>query len=242
MNFSISPTVKWLIILNVCIWFIGQVILDRYAGIPISKTFSLVPAEVIFEFKIWQVFTYMFLHSLSVSHILFNMLMLWFMGSDLEGRWGRKYFLLYYVLTGIGAAIVYCVGQYLWFRFVNPMGIAVPVQGASGALFGIMLAYGILFGERVIHVMMVFPMKAKYMVMIFGAVEVASLMTSDSTGGGVAYLAHLGGLLSGYLVLVSTTWIQRAKWNNKMKKRTKNLKLVVNNKNGSDSSSPKYWN
>jgi membrane associated rhomboid family serine protease len=113
-------------------------------------------------------------------------------------------------------------------------------MGASGAIFGLLLAYGILFGERIIHVMMVFPMKAKYMVMILGAVEVASLLTADVNGGDVAYLAHLGGLISGYLALLGWTKYQRLQWSQKAKKKHGNLRLVVDNEK--EQKAPKYWN
>lgn len=242
MNFSITPTVKWLMIINGVIWFFGQIILEKFVGVPLSSFAALYPAKVIFDFNIWQLFTYMFLHTYNASHIVFNMLMLWFLGVSLEERWGRRFFLSYYLGTGVGAAIFYCIGNwiYYWFRPGETMGLVVPVMGASGAVFGLLLAYGKIFGDRTIYAFMVFPMKAKYFVMLLGAIEFSNLLTSDVSGGDVAYLAHLGGLASGFIMLWIIGRWQRVKWNQKLKKRTTGLKLVVDNEK--DKKEPRYWN
>lgn len=244
MNFSISPTVKWIVIANVSIWLGFQILLEQYGGVAFSRWFALYPAKVLYDFFLWQPFTYMFLHTYQVTHILFNMLMLWFLGTELENRWGKKFFLSYYVLTGAGAAFFYCVGTWIYF-LIKPgtNSLVIPVMGASGAIFGLLLAYGILFGERVIYAMGVFPIKAKFFVMIMGLVEVASLLTSDVNGGDVAYLAHLGGLLSGYLILVGRTRLQQYQWSRKAKRKTRNLRLVVDNDRAPKTGEgPKYWN
>ncbi len=244
MNFSISPAVKWIVIANVSIWLGFQILLEQYGGVAFSRWFALYPAKVLYDFFLWQPFTYMFLHTYQVTHILFNMLMLWFLGTELENRWGKKFFVSYYVLTGAGAAFFYCLGTWIYF-LIKPgtNSLVIPVMGASGAIFGLLLAYGILFGERVIYAMGVFPIKAKFFVMIMGLVEVASLLTSDVNGGDVAYLAHLGGLLSGYLILVGRTRLQQHQWNRKAKRKTRNLRLVVDNEKAPKTGEgPKYWN
>ncbi len=244
MNFSITPAVKGLIIANLVVWLGFQVILENMLGLDFSKWFALYPGKVLFDFNVWQLFSYMFLHTRGVSHIFFNMLMLWFLGTELENRWGRKFFLSFYFATGVGAALIYCLGTWIYF-FIKPDAYAMvaPVMGASGAIFGLLLAYGILFGERMIYVFGVFPMKAKIFVAIMGFVELASLLTSDVRGGDVAYLAHIGGLISGYLVLVGWTRIQRLLWAQKAKKKNRNLRLVVDNeKSPKSGEGPKYWN
>jgi len=249
MNFSITPTVKWLIIINVAVWLGCQVILEQYigpmvGGLNFSRWFALYPAKVLYDFSIWQLGTYMFLHTYQVTHIVFNMLMLWFLGAELEARWGRKFFLSYYLITGIGAGFIYCVGTWIYY-FYKPgtTALVVPVMGASGAVFGLLLAYGILFGERTIYALGVIPMKAKFFVMIMGFIELASLLTSDVNGGDVAYLAHLGGLASGYLTLIGWTRIQQVMWARKTKKKNRNLRLVVDNdKPSKTGEGPKYWN
>ncbi|MFN7453616.1 MAG: rhomboid family intramembrane serine protease [Pseudobdellovibrionaceae bacterium] len=241
VQWSITPTVKWLMILNVGIWFVFQVLAEKFFGLPFSQWFALFPSQVLFDFYVWQLFSYMFLHSYSVFHIFFNMLLLWFVGVELEQRWGKKAFLGFYLITGVGAALIYVLGMFAY-SFYDPSatGLIAPVMGASGAIFGLLLAYGILFGERTVYVMMAFPMKAKYMVMIMGAVEFASLLTADVNGGNVAYLAHLGGLASGYLALLTWTKWQTASWSQKAKKKKGNLRLVVDNEDSGKT--PKYWN
>jgi membrane associated rhomboid family serine protease len=244
MSLSITSGVKWLIIANVAIWFGCQVILEQFLGVGFSRWFALYPGKVLYDFSVWQLFSYMFLHTRQVSHIFFNMLMLWFLGVELENRWGRRFFLSYYVITGIGAGLIYCIGTWIYF-LIKPGAhvLVVPVMGASGAIFGLLLAYGILFGERVIHVFGVIPMKAKFFVMIMGFVELASLLTSDVNGGDVAYLAHLGGLASGYLTLIGWTRLQQFLWARKAKKKNRNLRLVVDNdKSTKTGEGPKYWN
>ncbi len=245
MMVPLTKVVKWLIILNVGIWFIFQLLLGTFLKISFTSFFHLVPLQVFYEFKVWQVFTYMFLHSTDgVTHLLFNMLTLWFFGSELEQRWGRNFFLLYYLVCGVGAAVLYCAGVAAFAAFTGGQAeLYIPVVGASGAIFGLMLAYGIVFGERVIHFFMVFPMKARYFVMLMGFVQLASLISSSRQGGEVAYLAHLSGLIVGFVFLWGRNQLLRFQWNQKIKKKTRNLRLVVNNeKVPDDSKGPKYWN
>lgn len=246
MNLTMTPTVKWLISINVVVWIAFQLILDAYLKwVPFNTTFALYPGKVIFDFYVWQPLTYMFLHSSSqVTHILFNMLMLWFIGTELEQRWGRKFFLSYYLISGTGAALIYCLGIGIYSALTgSQQGLVIPVVGASGAIFGLLLAYGILFGERTMLFMMIFPMKAKYFVIILAGVEFVMLLTSGVTGGEVAYLAHLGGLLAGYLTLLGWTRLQQTKWRTQKKKGSGKLRLVVDNEKTSDQKEgPKYWN
>lgn len=244
IDFSISPTVKWLVIINLAIWIGAQIVLEKMLDVPFARYFALYPAKVLFDFAIWQPISYMFLHTYQVTHIFFNMMMLWFLGTELEKRWGRKFFLTYYMVSGVGAAIIYCVGTMVYYLYKpSANSLVIPVMGASGAIFGLLLAYGIIFAERMIYVFGVFPMKAKYLVMILGAFEFASLLTSDVNGGDVAYLCHLGGLASGYLTLVTWNRMQKFQWNRKAKKRGRNLRLVVDNDSKpKDGENPKYWN
>lgn len=241
----LSKTLKILIGLNVFIWLFLQIFAEGYGGVHFNRYFALFPGKVLLEGAVWQLFTYMFLHSLNVSHVVFNMLMLWFIGSELEARWGSRFFLVFYFVTGVGAAIIYCAGVGAYASATgNHQGLVIPVVGASGAIFGLLLAYGILFGERIIHFMMIFPMKAKIFVLILGGIEAISLVSSGVAGGDVANLAHLGGLVSGYFALVGMNRFQRFWWNRKAKKKGRsNLRLVVNNEKDRDpKQGPKYWN
>jgi membrane associated rhomboid family serine protease len=241
----LTPMVKRLIIATVAVWIGGQFILDRMLDFfSFNSVFALVPGKIIFDYYLWQPLTYMFLHSADWSHIVFNMLMLWWLGAELEQVWGSKYFLFYYLMAGIGAGLFYCAGMGFYALLYNgtPLGLLTPVLGASGAIYGLLLAYGKLFGERVVAFMMVFPMPAKYFVMLLGTIQLLTLMGSSPAGGEVAYLAHLTGLLSGYLLLKVKEWRQRRP---APKKRGRNLRLVVDNNNPESSENqkgPKYWN
>lgn len=237
----LTPAVKWLLIINVAIWFVFQVILEGFLRFPFTSYLGLFPGKVLFDFQIWQIFTYMFLHSMQVTHILFNMLMLWFFGAELEQRWGTKFFLTYYFTSGIGAAILYCLGVWGYALVTGSQtGLIVPVIGASGAVFGLLLAQGILFGERIVYFFMLFPMKTRYFVALMGLVQLASMMTSSVSGGEVAYLAHLGGLVSGYICLKVKSLLDRNEWKKKAKNKGRNLRLVVDNEK--NDKPPKYWN
>lgn len=244
VSFSVAPltpVVKWLIISNVAIWFGLQVILESVLKQPITQPLSLVPAQLLFDYSLWQVVTYMFLHSLQVTHILFNMLMLWFFGGEIEQAWGSRRFLTYYLFTGIGAALIYTLGMGLYAAFTgDTRQLVIPVVGASGALFGVMLAYGILFGDRTIYFMMLFPMKARFFVILMGFIEFANMMTSHASGSEVAYLAHLGGLVSGFIFIWVQRWRSRGPRKGSGGKKGRHLQLVVDNDKGK--SSPRYWN
>ena len=249
MMVPVTPVVRWMIGLSVGIWLIFQVIAEGYfmKEPMITYMFGLVPANVISKFYVWEFFTYMFLHSRNVFHIVFNMLLLWWLGAELEQRWGSKFFLAYYLVTGIGAAIIYTAVVFAY-RFIGPTAVwTAPVIGASGAIFGLMLAYGFIFGERVVYFMMVFPMRAKYFVMILGAVEVVTLLNNGLEGGDVANLAHLGGLVSGFIFLKSYTRFQQSRWRKQSDRRGRGLRLVVNNdgkdeKKDDKGGGPRYWN
>ncbi|MFM6929130.1 MAG: rhomboid family intramembrane serine protease [Bdellovibrio sp.] len=238
----LTPAVKWLLIINVAVWFLFQVLMEGFLRVPFTPLFALYPGKVLFNFEIWQLVTYMFLHSMQVTHILFNMLMLWFFGAELEQRWGTKFFLTYYFASGIGAALLYCLG--IWGYALatgSETGLIVPVIGASGAIFGLLLAQGIIFGERIIYFFMLFPMKTKVFVAVMGGVQLASLMTSGVSGGEVAYLAHLGGLVAGFITLQVKAWFTRQDFKKRAKNKGRNLRLVVDNEKKSEKP-PKYWN
>ncbi len=238
-----TPVVKVLVIICAVVWLFGQLIIDRFflSGQFFANYFALVPNLVLQKFYIWQLFTYAFLHTSSPFHIILNLLALWWLGSELEQRWGAKFFITYYLVCAIGAAFLY-VSIVLVYALTggSVTVLLTPVMGASGAIFGLMLAYGMLFGERVVHFMMMFPMKAKYFVMILGGIEMVNLLNTGVGGSEVASLAHLGGLASGYLFLLLNKKLQQKKWREKSSTKTSKLKLVINNEKKKEG--PKYWN
>lgn len=182
--------VKWLLISNVAL-FLLYFFAVQFHFSAIFYPFGLIPGQVLGGFAIWQLFTYMFLHDpYGFSHILFNMLTLWMFGADLERTWGRKEFLKYYFLCGVGAGICVVIGNAL-FGTMNTRTI-----GASGAIYGLLLAFGVLYPDRVVLFSFLFPIKAKYFVMIIGAI--AFLSSIGASGSGVSHVAHLGGMIFGY--------------------------------------------
>ena len=182
--------VKWLLISNIAIFVVYFLAGHTELG-QIFNLLALSPELVLRHFAIWQLFTYMFLHG-SIGHILFNMLTLWMFGMDLERDWGTKRFLKYYFICGIGAGLCDVL--------VNAaLGhLNTRTIGSSGAIYGLLLAFGVLYPDRVVLMSFLFPIKAKYFVMIIGAIAFISSLGSSS---GVGNVAHLGGMLFGYLYL-----------------------------------------
>ena len=143
---------------------------------------------------LWQPVTYMFLHDGPI-HILFNMLGIWMFGVELERMWGTKFFVRYYAITGIGAGLTVIAAGLLPFEATEPAYRAVTI-GASGALYGLLMAFAIYFPDRPILMFLIFPVPAKYFVMIVGGLAFLS-----APGSQVSEAAHLGGLVFGYFYL-----------------------------------------
>ena len=177
--------VRKIIIANVIVFT-----LQVFAGLlkinVIEAYFGLIPIRVTQELMIWQFVTYMFLHG-GVFHILINMLMLYMFGNELERLWGTRRFLKYYFIT--------------WIVGIHAFAIII---GASGAIFGLLLAYGLTYPNRIVYISFLFPIKVKYVVMIMGAVAFFSSISGSNPG--VANIAHLGGMLVGYFYLKGKSW------------------------------------
>jgi membrane associated rhomboid family serine protease len=180
----ITRAVKYLLIMCV-----GVFLFQQLAPPTVVFLFGLVPVLLWKKYFVWQLGTYIFLHG-SFFHLLFNIFALWMFGCEIERQWGTRRFVKYFLVTGIGAGICYAL--------VSP-GQSIPVVGASGAIYAILLAYGVIFPNRMIYVWFLFPIRAKYFVMIFGAIELYASITG--TTGGIAHVAHLGGMLFGYIYM-----------------------------------------
>ena len=186
---SMTPMVKRIIIATAAV-FLFQFI-SRVNLFPI---FGLVPASVWGQLSLWQLISYLFLHG-GIFHLFFNMFALWMFGGELERLGGSRKFLFYYLLTGTGAGLTVCL--------FTPRS-AIPTIGASGAIFGILLAYGSLFPNRTIYLYFLIPIKAKYFVIMFGILEL--LATWSYTGDGISHFAHLGGIAFG-LIYIHKNWL-----------------------------------
>mgnify|MGYP001814181067 CR=1 FL=1 len=187
-----TPAIKLLIIINVAV-FLVQAFFDNAPRGQIglmSAWLGFIPHNAIFELQIWRFFTYMFLHG-SVMHIAFNMFFLWMFGAQIERQWGRRNFLIHYFVCALGGAILYGLFKLFGMETFNPM------IGASAAVMGVLLAYGMSFPNAVILFMFIIPMKAKYFVLLLALIDLLSI----PGGSQVAHLAHLGGMLSGFIFL-----------------------------------------
>ena len=187
----ISPGIKMLIKFNI-LAFVVTIVWPR-----LMLSFGLTPQAVFEQFHFWQPVTYLFLHG-GLFHIVFNMLALWMFGVELERLWGSKAFIKYYFVTGIGAAVTVLFVSLLPIASADQMYYSVTI-GASGAVYGVLLAFGLCYPDRPIYMYFLFPVPAKYFVMIIGAIIFFSSI--NDTNSGVSHEAHLGGLLAGYLYL-----------------------------------------
>lgn len=179
--------VKWLLIANIGL-FLLQFFAGMFGASGIFRPFYLSPIEVVTQLAVWQLVTYLFLHDPGgFSHILFNMLALWMFGMDIERAWGTRRFLKFYFLCGVGAGLCVVVLNLL---FGNPYARTI---GASGAIYGLLLAFAMLWPDRQILFNFLIPIKAKYYAMIIGAITFLSALAAP--GGPVSHIAHLGGMI-----------------------------------------------
>jgi len=224
------PVVKNIIIIN-AVMLLMTYIIQATTGTDLNSILGLYFPKSEF-FRSWQVVTHMFMHG-GFVHLLFNMFALWMFGRVLEQVWGPKRFLIYYLVTGLGAAFFFELVQWIQYnkvmnllspeqlQYVYDSGIEaisqgknfsdaqmgqlnsilnVPVVGASGAVYGVLLAFGMLFpNTQLMFIFPPIPVKAKYVVIGYAAIELYLAITSP--GSGIAHTAHLGGMIFGYLLI-----------------------------------------
>ena len=203
--------------------------------------FGLSPYAAVYGFRIWQPFTYIFLHG-GVLHILFNLLYLAMFGADLEHTWGARKFYIYFFVCGVGAGIVDIIVKLL----LDPHGrgtALVPTIGASGAIYGVLLAVAIVMPHRQVWV---FPLPVtvsmRIFVIVMGAIEFFS--TIGSTGDGVSHVCHLGGMLVGYIYLRRGSYLYNYRnfftdW--KRRRLRKKFEVYVRDHNEKPPSNPDNW-
>ena len=156
-----------------------------------EENFSLIPSEIITKYQVWRLFTYLFIHDpMSYLHIFFNMYMLIMFGIQVEAEWGRRRFFFYYFLCGTGAGL-------LIFLIALISGENSLTMGASGAVFGIILAFSMLNPDAVILLFFILPIRAKYLVVLYAGLELFFELSGAQPG--VSHVGHLGGLLTGFL-------------------------------------------
>ncbi|MBA7484210.1 hypothetical protein ES707_19734 [subsurface metagenome] len=189
-----STIIKGLIIVNLAIWILVTLTgTDRL----LFPVFGLVPRLVWSRLTVWQPITYMFLHA-DFWHVALNMFVLWMFGSELEREWGRASFLRYYFITGVGAGLV---------TVLFSLNSTIPVIGASGAIYGVLLAYGLAYPNREVYLYFMFPVKVKYFV---GFLAIMAFLASIQPGvSAISHLTHLSGMVIGWAYLKSgwqSTW------------------------------------
>jgi membrane associated rhomboid family serine protease len=213
---AIPPVIKNLIIVNVLVFF-AQNIFENSPSFNMMNLFALHDVHSVY-FRPHQLVTHLFMHG-SFGHLFFNMFALWMFGSMLENVWGSKRFLIFYVVSGLGAAFLHLA--VLYFEMENIMAIFrqlpasqqnellysrefkvnMPTVGASGAVFGCLAAFGYLFPNSLLYVYFLFPIKAKWFVLIYAGLELW-MGVQNTAGDNVAHWAHLGGGLAGFLLVL----------------------------------------
>jgi membrane associated rhomboid family serine protease len=190
-----------IIALNVAVFIVQLIFMQMSSGeqgITLSDIMinylGVRPDLIIHKYYIWQFVTYMFLHG-GFIHILFNMYFLFALGIPVEQTWGGRRFLIYYFFTGIGAGITIFIVNTL----IGGVNMQIPTVGASGAIYGVLVAFGMLFPEAEIFLLFIpIPIKAKYLVIIYGAMNIFPLVRTGGQGN-ISYVGHLGGILFGFL-------------------------------------------
>lgn len=215
---SISPFIKWMLIINT-----GVFLLQFFMGGRLEYALGLTPARFFSDFPnlFYQIFTYMFLHSTGyILHLVFNMFVLWMFGTEVEYAWGSKSFGKFYILAGLAGAILTLI------IFPHQQ---VPMIGASGAIYGVLVAYWLMFPNRTLYLYFMFPVKVKWA--IPGMIILGFLLS----GAGVAHMAHLGGALFG-LVYLKIDWKRRNPfgWIKNLRYKRKEAKLERNRQRAED--------
>ena len=194
----LTEIIKKLLIINAAVFLLQNIFNLFFPGAS-ERIFGLSHGGLFYEFKIWQPFTYMFLHG-NLLHLFFNLLALWMFGGELEQRWGKKAFLQYYIFTGVSAGIFIALMNFIAY---TKYGISPVTIGASGAIYGILLAYGMIWPNREVLLYFLFPVKVKYLVIAFGIMEfIGTISSASGSGGNISHIGHIGGLISGFFYII----------------------------------------
>ncbi len=238
----LTPSTKWLIIITSVLYFVDFVLQHlgfQISGYNLNEIFGLVPILVKEETWLWQFGTYLFMHGHPL-HLLLNMLILWYFGAEIELRMGSWRFIRFYFACGVGAGIF---NYGINIIFSDPLKLSHPIIGASGAIFGILAAYAIFFGNRYFLVFFLFPMKAKYFVLIIAGIELIMGVESNAHDN-VAHFAHIGGMIVGALYVYyryfKKPFFKRSKDAERERLR-KQFTLIIND-DEKEKKDPPYWN
>jgi membrane associated rhomboid family serine protease len=194
-----TPAVKAIVYTTVAVFLVTFVARAFFGSMVFFDVFGLTPESVFERLYLWQIATYLFLHDVQgFTHILFNMLALWMFGVDLERRWGSRGFVKYYAITGVGAGVVTALVSLLPFAATRDI-YEVTTVGASGAIYGLLMAWALLFPTRQILFMFMFPLSARVAAFLMGGM--AFMGAAGGVNGSVAEATHLAGFVIGWLYL-----------------------------------------
>lgn len=245
-DFYITPAIQWLVIANVAVYILEN-FLQVFQGSSgygwFLYMFGLVPSGVTHGLRIWQPFTYLFLHDVrTIWHILTNMFMLWMFGRELELVWGRNRFLQYYFLTGVGAGLIEVLVKTLPIFWGYPPS-DTPTIGASGAIFGVLLACAIMFPDRQVY-MFPIPIRISMRTLVIIMTGLEFLGTFGVGGDNISHVCHLGGMLVGYFYLRRGTFLYSVRnsvsdW--KLERNKKRFQVYMNKNKQEPPSRPDRW-
>jgi membrane associated rhomboid family serine protease len=241
----LTPAIRNIIIACTGV-FLLQTLLSLFspdAALWFEKAFGLVPLAVIPGLRFWQPLTYLFLHA-DIWHILLNMLFLWMFGSDLERTWGTRRFYVFYFVAGIGAGCTTVLIKTLLHMFGTGASVTTATIGASGAIYGVLLAAAIVFPDRQIW-LIPFPVTIPMKIYVAGAIAIEFFSTLGRGGDNVSHVTHLGGALVGYLYLRRGLFLYRARneyldWKRRRAKRKFEV-YMRDHKNEPPGSSDDRW-
>lgn len=196
----LTPVVKKLMIINGAVFLLQLFSGAFFPGLQLEQVFGISHQGLVNEFKIWQPFTYMFLHG-GFFHILMNLFALWMFSGDLEELWGSSAFMSFYLISGVGAGLFIALMN---FFACQEYGVcSVPTLGASGAIYALLLAYGLTWPNREVLLYFIIPIKMKYLVLIFGLIEFFGTFSGGAPGATqMSHVGHLGGIVSGLLLFL----------------------------------------
>ena len=215
-SISMPSGVKCLLITNIVIFILMALSGEKSF---LFRSFGLVPILVWQKFKFWQLFTYLFIHG-DWLHILLNMFMLWVCGQDLETQWGRNSFFLFYFVCGIGSGFI---------TVLFDINSITPIVGASGAIYGLLVAYGFTYPNRILLLYGLFPIRAKYVVLGFGIIAFLASLSANLSN--ISHVTHLSGMIIGFIfICFSPYWNGIKIWY--LRLRLKNTKQKITNING----------
>jgi len=207
--------VKLLLIINIIVFVLTELSGKRST---LFLSFGLVPSMVWSQLKIWQIFTYSFIHG-GFFHIFFNMFVLWMFGKDLENKWGTKDFLIYYFICGMGAGFI---------TVLFGTNSIIPIVGASGAIYGLLVSYGFTYPNRLVYLYGLFPLKVKHMVLGLGVIAFFASMSASQSN--ISHITHISGMIIGLIMMYfNLSWSGFKMWYFKFRLKNISQQSTKNN-------------